>query len=134
MIFPRDDFAGRVDAAFEIVIAESAIVVMVKIVFASPEKFDGYANFFGNRGGFEHVVIGEAAAESTAGAAKMNGDIGFGSFEDVDNHLAAASGSLDWRPDFKIAVFVVSKAILRIHWRVREEGIEVSGVDGFVGR
>jgi len=30
MILPRDEFAGRVDAAFEIVIAERAIVVVVE--------------------------------------------------------------------------------------------------------
>ena len=133
MILPRDEFAGRVDAALEIVIAECAIVVVMKIVFASPQKFDRRADFLGDRGGFKHVIVGETAAESTAGAAKMNRDIGFGNFQDVGNHLTAASGSLAWRPDFEIAVFVMSETVLRFHRRVSEKRIEIGSVDGFRG-
>src|SRR5215813_4202111 len=99
MISPRGEFAGRIHAAFQIVKTDGAVVVVMKIVFARPEKFDRRANFLRDGGRFDHVVVGEAAAEATSGAAKMDGDVCRGNLQDVGDKLAATFGSLAGRPD-----------------------------------
>ena len=75
MITPGDEFSGSINAALEVMKSSGAIVIVMKIVFACPEKFDGHSNFFSDGRGLEHVVIGEAPAESATGALQMHNDV-----------------------------------------------------------
>src|SRR5207245_7424155 len=54
VIAPGDKFAGSVEAARKVMKSSGAIVIVVKIVFASPEELDGDADFLGDGAGFEH--------------------------------------------------------------------------------
>src|ERR1700741_3800878 len=102
MILPSDELAGGIDTALQIVKADGAIVVVMKVVFASPEKFDGRASFLGDGRGFDHVIVGETAAKSATGAAEVNRDIRFGNFENVGDEAATIFRSLARRPDFMV--------------------------------
>src|SRR6266567_4205130 len=95
------------------------IVIVVKIVFTRPEKFDRNADLLGDRRGFEHVVVGEASSESPAGAAKMNGNVAGGNFQNVGYLLPTSFGRLAWRPELKLAVRKMRDTILRFERRMR---------------
>ena len=68
VIAPGDEFARRIETALEEMKTGGAIVIVVKIVFASPEKFDGNTDLLGDGASFEHVVVGETTAESASSA------------------------------------------------------------------
>src|SRR6267378_413272 len=89
VIAPRDELAGGGEATFEEMEAGGAIVVVVKIVFAGPEELDGNADLLGDGGGFEHVVIREAAAESATSALHVHDDVVVRDAENFCNLLAA---------------------------------------------
>src|SRR5467141_180875 len=133
MIAPGDQFAGRIETTLEEVKTGGAIVIVVKVVFAGPEELDRNANLFGDGAGLEHVVVGEAAAESTAGALQVNDDVVVGNIKNFGDEQAAIFRRLAGRPELELAVVVVSEAVFGLHGSVREEGIEVGGLDGFCG-
>src|SRR6266853_4294404 len=129
VVAPSDEFAGRVETALEEMETGGAIVVMMKIVFASPEEFYRDADLFGDGAGFEHVVVGEAAAESAAGALQVNDDVVVGNIENSRDEQAAIFRSLTGRPELEFAVVVIGETIFGLHGSVREEGIGVSGLN-----
>src|SRR5438445_11614080 len=114
--------------------AGGAIVVMMEIVFTGPKELDGYADPFGNGAGFEHVVVGEAAAKAPTGALHVHDDVVVGNVQDFGDLHAAGFGSLARRPKFEFAVVVMCEAVLWLHGGVRKERIGVGGFDGFRGR
>src|SRR5258708_32600974 len=91
-IAQSDDLAESVEASGEEMKSGRAIVIVVKIVFAGPEKLDGNADLLGDGAGFEHVVVGEAATESTAGALHVDDDVVVRNGEDFCDELAAGFG------------------------------------------
>src|SRR6267154_2995487 len=133
VIAPGDEFDGMVETALEEMETGGAIVVMMKIVFASPEEFYKNANLFGDGAGFEHVVVGEAAAESAAGALQVNDDVVVGNIENSRDEQAAIFRSLTGRPELEFAVVIMGETIFGLHGSVREEGIGVSGLNCFRG-
>src|SRR5467141_588917 len=92
VITPGDEVARGVQAALEEMKTGRAIMIVVKIVLASPEKFDGNADLLGDGAGFEHVVVGETAAESAAGTLHVNNDVVVGNIEDFGDQQAAVFG------------------------------------------
>src|SRR5260370_25931383 len=110
-----------------------AIVIVVKIVFAGPEELDGNPDLFGDGADLEHVIVGEAAAESTAGALHVDDDVIMRNIENFGDKLAAGFGRLAGRPKFKLAVVIMREAIFGLHGSMGEEGIGVSGFDDFCG-
>ena len=133
VIAPGDEIAGGVEAALQIMKAGGAIVIVVEIVLAGPEEFHGDANLFGNGGRFEHVIVSKAAAEATTCALQVNDDVARGNVQELGDLLAAGFRSLAGRPEFEFAVVIVREAILGLHGGVGEEGVGVSGFDGFCG-
>ena len=133
VIAPSDEFAGRVETALEEMKSGGAIVVVMKIVFASPEEFYRDADLFRDGASFEHVVVGEAAAESAAGALQVNDDVVVGNIENFGDEQAAIFRGLTGRPEFQFAVVIVGETIFGLHGGVREEGIGVSGLNCFRG-
>src|SRR6266850_1506694 len=131
VIAPGDESPGGVQAAFEKMKTGGAIVIVVKIVLASPEEFDGNADLLGDSAGFEHVVVGETAAESTAGTLHVNDDVVVGNIENLGDEQAAIFRCLAGRPEFKFAVVIMGETVFRLHGGVREEWIGVSGLNGF---
>src|SRR5882724_1784252 len=109
------------------------VVIVVKIIFTRPEKFDRNADLLGDRRGFEHVVVGEASSESPAGAAKMNGDVAGGNFQNVGYLLPTSFWRLAWRPELKLAVRKMRDTILRFERRMRDKWIGVGSFDNFRG-
>src|SRR5882762_786667 len=101
----------------------------MKIVFAGPQEFHWNADFLGDRGGLQHVVVGEAAAKSSANAANVQGDIAFVHFEQLRDLSASTARSLTRRPQLQLAVFVMRQTILRLERRVRDERIGVGSLD-----
>src|SRR6266446_6045964 len=110
------------------------VVIVVKIVFTRPEKFDRNADLFGNRCGFEHVVVGEAPSESPSGASKMDSNVTGGNFQNVGYLLPTSFGRLAWRPELKLAVRKMRDAILRFERRMRDIWVGVRRFDNFRGR
>ena len=131
MIAPGDELSGSVDTALEVVETGGAIVVVVKIVFARPKKLYGNADLLGNGAGFEHVVVGEAAAKTTPGALHVHDNVVVRNAENFSALHAARFGSLARRPEFEFAVVIMRQAILRLHRCVREERIRVGGFHDF---
>src|SRR6266567_1947967 len=110
-----------------------AIVIVVKIVFAGPQEFDGNADLLGNGAGFKHVVVGEAATEPAAGTLQVNNDVIVGNIENFGDEQAAIFGRLAGRPEFELAIVVMGETVFRLNRSVREEGIRIGGLDGFRG-
>jgi len=133
MIAPADEMAGSVETSLEVMETGGAIVIVVEIVFAGPEKFDGDADLLGDGGGFEHVIVGEAAAETTTGALHVDNDVARRDVQYFCDELASGFGSLAGGPEFKFAVVIVGEAIFGLHGGMSEERIEVSGFNGFRG-
>jgi len=133
VIAPGDEIAGGVEASLQIMKAGGAIVIVMEIVFAGPEKLDGDADLLGDSGGFEHVVVGEAAAEATTGALEVDDDVAGRNVQKLGDLLAAGFGSLAGRPEFEFAVVIMREAVFGLHRGVGEEGVGVSGFDGFCG-
>src|SRR5260370_41837598 len=111
--------------------ASGAVVVVMEIVFACPEKLDWNADPFRDSSCFEHVVVGEAAPKAPTGALHVHDDVVVGNVQDFGDLHAARFGSLAGGPEFEFAVMVMREAILRLHGSVRKEGIGVGGLDGF---
>src|SRR2546429_170390 len=114
-------------------IASGAIVIVVKIVFTRPEELYGNADPFGDGAGFEHVVVGEAAAESAARSLQVNNDVVVGNIQNFGHEQAAIFRRLAGGPKFELAVVVMCKAVFRLHRSVREERIRISGLNGLCG-
>ena len=81
MIAPGDEVAGRIDAALEKMKTGGAIVIVVKIILASPQELDGNADLLGDGGSFEHVLrwrrnsatsVDATLAALVAGASKLS--------------------------------------------------------------
>ena len=111
-------------------IASGAIVIVVKIVFAGPKKLDGDAHAFGDGTGFEHIVVGESAAESAARSLQVNNDVVVGNIQNFGHEQAAIFRRLAGRPKFELAVVIMGKAVFRLHRSMREERIRISGLNG----
>src|SRR5258708_694203 len=133
MIVPGNEFAGGIEATLKEMESGGTIVIVVKIVFAGPEELDGNADLFGDGAGFEHVIVGEAAAESAASTLQVNDDVVVGNIQHFGDKQAAVLRSLAGRPEFELAVLIVRETGFGLHVSVREEGIEVRGFDGFCG-
>ena len=131
MIPPGNQLAGRVDSSLQEVKSGRAIVIVVKIVFAGPEKFDGHTGNLGDPGSLQHVVIGQAPSESAARAHKMHGDVALRYSEQLSNLLAASLRRLARRPHLKLALLVMRQTVLRLHRRVRQEWIGVGRLYDF---
>src|ERR1700741_246372 len=109
------------------------VMVMLKIVFTGPEQFDGNTGLFGNGCGLSHVVVGEAAAKTSSGTAKVNDDVGFRNSQKLRNERAAIGRRLARRPKLEFAVVEMSEAVFRFHRCVCEEGIGVSSFNNLGG-
>src|SRR5207253_3199014 len=114
-------------------IASGAIVIVVKIVFTRPEELYGNADPFGERAGFEHVVVGEASAETAARSLQVNYDAGVGNIQNFGDEQAAICRRLARRPKVELAVVIMGEAVFRLHRSVREERIRISGLNGLCG-
>ena len=132
MILPGDEIPGFVDAAFEVVETGGAIVIVMEIVLAGPEKLYGDTYLLGDGGSFEHVIVGEATAETATGALHVDNDFVRGNVEDFGDDLTAGLGCLRGGPEFEFAVVIVSEAVFRLHGGMREEGIIVKSFDVLV--
>src|SRR5438132_13370401 len=96
-------------------IASGAIVIVVKIVFTRPEELYGNADPFGDGAGCEHVVVGEAAAESAARSLQVNNDVVVGKIQNFGHEQAAIFRSLARRPKFELTVFIMRETDVRLH-------------------
>src|SRR3989475_1428313 len=133
MIAPGDQFAGGIEATLEEMEPGGAIVIVVKIVLAGPEEFDGDAYMLSNSTGFQHVVIGEPTAESAAGALQVDDDVVVGNIENFGDEQAAIFRCLAGRPELQLTIVVVGETVFGFHGSVREKGIGVSSFNGFCG-
>src|SRR6266404_308429 len=93
MIAPGDKFAGGVQATLEEMETGGAIVIVVKIVFAGPQKLDWHADLLGDGRGFVHVIVGEATTESAAGALQVHDDVVVGDIQ----HFGDKQTAIFWR-------------------------------------
>ncbi len=135
VIAPRHDMAGRVESAFEEVEPARAVEVVPHVVFARPLQLDRRAvHFLRNPRGFDDVVVGEPAAESTTTAQLVHGDVGFGDAERARDALERVARRLARRPDFEPAVRPLRRAHLGLELRMGDERIRVRGFDGLCRR
>src|SRR5262249_219515 len=80
---PGGTLGGGVGAWFKVVKAGRAVMVVMEIVFASPEQFNGYADFLRDRRRFQHVIVGESSAEPAARAAQVHVDVALVDFKQL---------------------------------------------------
>src|SRR2546429_411756 len=90
MIAPGDEFAGGIEATLEEMKPGGAIEIVVKIVLAGPEEFDGDAYMLSNSTGFQHVVIGAPTAKSAAAALQGDDDLVVGNIGNFGDGRAAS--------------------------------------------
>src|SRR5690348_1232192 len=114
-------------------IAGGTIVVVVKVIFASPQELDGDADLLGDSTGFEHVVVGESAAESAASALQVNNNVIVWNIQNFRNEQAAIFRRLAGRPKFELSVVIMGKAVFRLHRSVREERVGIGGLNSLCG-
>src|SRR5438445_11675521 len=133
MIAPSDEFAGGVETTLEEMETGRAIVIVVKIVLAGPEEFNGDADLLGDGAGFEHVVVGEATAESAAGALHVHDNVVVGNIENFGDEQTAIFRRLAGRPELQLTIVVVRETVFGFHGGVRQKGLGVSGFSGFRG-
>ena len=131
MVSPAGQVSGGIERAFQIVVARGAVMIVLEIVFAGPKQLHGRANHFRNPPGLQHVVIGQSPSEAAARTQQVNRDILRRNTHQFGNFLARVPGSLRRRPEFNLAVGVVSHTIFRFHLRVGEEGIRVRSLHHF---
>src|SRR5258708_37695934 len=103
MIAPGDEFAGGVQATLEEMETGGAIMIVVKIVFAGPQKVDGHADLLGDGPCFEHVIVGEATTESAARALQVNDGVVVGNISHFGDEQTAVLRGFAWRPEFGLA-------------------------------
>src|SRR5258706_14877454 len=100
-----------------------AIVVVPHVVFARPEKLHRLsANLLRDSRRFDHVVVGEPAAEPAARPLQMDRDVAFLHAERVGDKRASLRRRLRRGPDLELAVLELRGAVLRFERRVRTEG------------
>ena len=87
VIVPGDDLAGGVQAGLEVMEAARTVEIVRHVVFASPQELDRHADGLGDPGGFGHVVVGEAPAETAAGAHLVLDDVAFGDAQGASHEL-----------------------------------------------
>jgi len=133
MIAPGDEFAGGVETTLEEMETGRAIVIVVKIVLAGPEELNGDADLLGDGAGFQHVIVGEATAESAAGALHVHDNVVVGNIENFGDEQTAIFRRLAGRPELQLTIVVVRETVFRFHGGVRQKGIGVSGFNGFCG-
>src|SRR5690242_4941953 len=78
---------------------------------------------------FNHVVIGEAPAETSTHAREVNGDVPFTDAERFRDLAETTLRRLARHPHFELAVLVMRSTVLRLQRRVRDEWIGVVGLD-----
>ena len=125
MVFECHHLAIGVYAAGEVVETTRSIEIMLHVVFARPQQFDRYADFFGDPRRFHHVVVAQPTTESATGTDHVHGDLIRLDAECAGHETAATLRCLRWRPDLALAVLEVCRAVLRLHRRVRDERIHI---------
>ena len=127
---PCDDMALGVEACPEGVLASGAVVVVGNVVLAGPEELDGDVDLLGEPGGFDEVVVVQAAAKASADAAEVDCDVGGLDVERAGGLGAAfGAGRLAGGPELELAVFKGGGCAHRLKRSVSEEGICVGGFD-----
>ncbi len=67
VIAPRDHLARSIHSAFEEVESAWPVVIVLHVVFTSPDKLHRHARLHGDVRNLNHVVVGKSAAKRTAG-------------------------------------------------------------------
>ena len=92
-------------------------------------SFTGTPASLRDPGRLDHVVVGEPPAEAAADPRHVDRDVGLGDAERARDELPARLRVLGGRPDLDLAVLEMRGAVLRLERGVRDERIEVGGLD-----
>src|SRR4029450_13897251 len=133
MIAPANDLARFIEAGLQILKAARSIEVVTHVVFARPEKLDRGIDLLRDPRRLDHVIVGEATAETAAAALQMNGDRRVRNAECFGDEAAAASWDLRVGPNLDLASLPVRETVLRFERRMRDEWIRIRSLDDLRG-
>src|SRR5713101_9968878 len=98
------------------------IKIVANVILASPDDLDWSVSVAGDQGGFDGVVLNEAATEASADEGDVDSDALAGNAQCLSNGLRCRAGNLCGRPELAFAIADMSGAIRRFHSGVRQEG------------
>src|SRR4029077_5993273 len=130
---PGNQVALGIEAGEESVNRRRAIEIVADVVLARPNDLHRRAGFPGDEGGFDGVILNEAAAKTTADERDVDFDVLARNAECAGDRFRGCSGDLRWRPKFAGIAANVGSAIDRLHRGMSEKGNFVDCLDFFVG-
>ena len=71
MVVECDHAAAAINTGLEMMPCRRAVEVVPHIIFTCPLQLHGTANFAGNPGSLNHIIISQAAAEASADARQI---------------------------------------------------------------
>src|SRR5690348_7666973 len=101
------------------------VEIVGHVVFTRPQQLYRHADLFGDPRGFGHVVVGEAASESTAAAHLVDRYVASLQSESLRDHLQSRGRGLAGRPDLELPILEMRDAVLRLERSVRKERIGI---------
>src|SRR6478736_9934511 len=105
MIVPRAEFSLGIDRALEVVeSAGPAEAVLPHIVLARPRQLDGRAELQGNGSRLDHVVVGQAPAETAAAADEVDFQLFLRDGQGLGDKILRRARRLGSRPKLDAAV------------------------------
>src|SRR6266849_2467767 len=107
------------------------IKIVTNVILARPDDLDRSMSVAGDQGGFDGVVLNEAAAKTATDEGDVNFDALAGNTQSLSDGLRGCAGNLCGRPEFAFAIADMSGAIRRFHGGVRQEGGFVNRVELF---
>src|SRR6266481_4269120 len=96
---PGDQFPLRVQASLQDVASGGAVEIVADVILARPDDLHGSADIAGNEGGFNGVILNEAAAETTADERDVYFEVIARNAESDGNGVRGSSRDLRGRPE-----------------------------------
>src|SRR6266481_2435408 len=126
---PGDQLTLRVQASLQDVASGGAVEIVADVILARPDDLHGSADIAGNEGGFNGVILNEAAAETTADERDVYFDMIARNAQSAGDGIRGGSGNLRGRPELAEIATNVRRAIDGLHRSVSEERHFVDGID-----
>src|ERR1700674_5770368 len=113
------------------VVRGRTIKIVTNVILASPDDLDRRMSIARNQGGFDGVVLNEAATETATDERDVDSYALAGNAQRLSDGLRGGAGNLCGRPELAFAIANMGGAIRRFHRGVRQEGNFVNRLELF---